>query len=168
MFARDQATESVGEHTGNLYGVHPFYLVVENDGKAHGVLFLNSNAQVSLINTIHNVIELFRNTSLVVHFKIIKISKFEKRNLQKPLKIQEVTTGPGPHLVYRTIGGLLDMYFFPGPKPEEVIQQYHALIGKPFMPPFWALGFQVNRNCSENFSVTWQRKAPPKSSYPFI
>ncbi|CAG2172235.1 unnamed protein product, partial [Oppiella nova] len=28
----------------NEYGVHPFYTVLESDGKAHGVLFLNSNA----------------------------------------------------------------------------------------------------------------------------
>ena len=27
-------------------------------------------------------------------------------------------------LVYRTIGGVLDMYFFLGPTPEEVSQQY--------------------------------------------
>ncbi len=27
---------------------------------------------------------------------------------------------PGPALVYRTIGGLLDLYFFMGPTPNEV------------------------------------------------
>lgn len=28
----------------NLYGSHPFCLVQEEDGQAHGIFFLNSNA----------------------------------------------------------------------------------------------------------------------------
>ncbi|VDM46565.1 unnamed protein product, partial [Toxocara canis] len=104
MFARHQSSDLVNVSTGhNLYGVHPFYLGLESDNKAHGVLIWNSNAQ-------------------------------------------EVTTAVGPHLVYRTIGGMLDIYFFPGPKPEQVIQQYQMLIGTPFLPAYWALGFQLGGN----------------------
>uniref|UniRef100_A0A914R550 Uncharacterized protein n=1 Tax=Parascaris equorum TaxID=6256 RepID=A0A914R550_PAREQ len=60
-----------------------------------------------------------------------------------------VTTMPGPALVFRTIGGMLDLYFFPGPTPEEVIQQYLALVGKPALPAYYALGFQVSLFCTQ-------------------
>ncbi|EGT52649.1 hypothetical protein CAEBREN_12391 [Caenorhabditis brenneri] len=102
MFARDQPPNSGNLDTMNLYGVHPYYMILEPDGKAHGVLILNSNAQ-------------------------------------------EVMTAPGPSLIYRTIGGNLDMYFFPGPTPELVTQQYLKFIGKPFLPAYWALGYQLSR-----------------------
>jgi hypothetical protein len=48
-------------------------------------------------------------------------------------------------LTYRTIGGILDVFFFVGPTPEHVIRQYQSVIGKPYMPPYWALGFQLSR-----------------------
>jgi alpha-glucosidase (family GH31 glycosyl hydrolase) len=47
---------------------------------------------------------------------------------------QEITLGIGPCLTYRTIGGNFDFFFFPGPSPTEVIQQYHHLIGLPYLP----------------------------------
>ncbi len=108
MFARDEPPYAIDEDIKNLYGVHPFYLCIEPDGKAHGVLIFNSNAQ-------------------------------------------EVSLGPGPKdtdtntgiLTYRTIGGILDLYFFPGPEPMQVVQQYLSLIGYPMMPAYWSLGFQL-------------------------
>ncbi|ETN75008.1 glycosyl hydrolase, family 31 [Necator americanus] len=59
--------------------------------------------------------------------------------------LNEFTTAPGPALIYRTIGGNLDLYFFPGPSPENVIEQYQALIGRPIVPAYWAFGFQLSR-----------------------
>ncbi|XP_033631820.1 sucrase-isomaltase, intestinal-like [Asterias rubens] len=41
MYSRDQPPTA----NGNLYGVHPFYMVIEEDFNTHGVLILNSNAQ---------------------------------------------------------------------------------------------------------------------------
>ena len=32
-----------------------------------------------------------------------------------------------------------------GENPEHVIQQYTSVIGRPMLPPFWAMGFQLSR-----------------------
>jgi len=32
------------QNKNNLYGSHPYYTVIENDGNTHGVLLYNSNA----------------------------------------------------------------------------------------------------------------------------
>lgn len=59
---------------------------------------------------------------------------------------QEYALHSDPHrFTYRTIGGVLDVYVFLGPTPENVVQQYTQLIGRPYMPPYWALGFQLCR-----------------------
>ncbi|KAI6220383.1 Maltase-glucoamylase, intestinal [Aphelenchoides fujianensis] len=101
MFARDQPPDAANFNTMNLYGVHNFYIALEDDGKAHGVWVMNSNAQ-------------------------------------------EVTTGPGPHLIYRAIGGRFDVFFFPGPRPEDVVCQYQQVIGTPYLPAYWAFGYGLS------------------------
>lgn len=54
-------------------------------------------------------------------------------------------------LYCRVIGGVLDLYFFLGPTPEEIIRQYQEVIGRPAMPPWWALGFhQCRWACREH------------------
>ncbi|KAJ8027757.1 Maltase-glucoamylase, intestinal [Holothuria leucospilota] len=85
----------------NIYSVHPYYTVI-NQGMAHGVLFLNANAQ-------------------------------------------DLDVSPLPYLNFRTIGGVLDFYFFLGPTPEDVVSQYTEAVGRPYMPAYWSLGFQLCR-----------------------
>ncbi|PIL30006.1 hypothetical protein GSI_07917 [Ganoderma sinense ZZ0214-1] len=46
---------------------------------------------------------------------------------------------------YRLLGGTLDFYFFAGPSPQKVIEQYGALIGLPTWQPAWGFGFQLSR-----------------------
>lgn len=57
----------------------------------------------------------------------------------------EVVLQPTPAVTYRTIGGILDFYVFLGNTPEQVVQEYLELIGRPVLPSYWALGFHLSR-----------------------
>jgi alpha-glucosidase len=49
-------------------------------------------------------------------------------------------------IIYRTIGGSFDFYFFSGPSPTEALpQQQLSVIGTPVMQPYWALSFHQVR-----------------------
>ncbi|XP_044534936.1 maltase-glucoamylase, intestinal-like [Gracilinanus agilis] len=57
----------------------------------------------------------------------------------------EVVLQPAPAVTYHIIGGILDFYVFLGNNPEQVVQEYLELIGRPFLPSYWSLGFQLSR-----------------------
>ncbi|XP_069853479.1 probable maltase-glucoamylase 2 [Dipodomys merriami] len=57
----------------------------------------------------------------------------------------EIALQPAPAITYRTIGGVLDFYVFLGETPEQVVQEYLELVGRPFLPAYWSLGFQLSR-----------------------
>ena len=48
-------------------------------------------------------------------------------------------------MIIRAQGGVFDFYIMVGDTPSDVIQQYHTMIGKPFMPPYWAYGYQLSK-----------------------
>ena len=102
---RDQAPDP----DVNMYGVHPTYTVMEADGNTHTVLFLNSNAQV------------------------ISDDAWSCQGIKEGIKacyLQEWALTPKPAFVYRTIGGVLDMYFFLGPSPSDTASQYAQAVGE--------------------------------------
>lgn len=42
-------------------------------------------------------------------------------------------------------GNDFDIYIIEGGSPREVVREFRALIGKSYIPPFWAFGFQQSR-----------------------
>ncbi|XP_010220406.1 PREDICTED: maltase-glucoamylase, intestinal-like, partial [Tinamus guttatus] len=101
MFSRDQSPAPFA----NLYGVHPFYLCVETDSNAHGVLLLK--------NKVRRYVDIW-TTYIYKDARSVNVN---------------VSLSPNPSLTFRTIGGILDFYMFLGPTPENVIQQYTEVSG---------------------------------------
>jgi len=58
-------------------------------------------------------------------------------------ELEYTHVGSGQSILnFKAIGGILDFFTFFAETPEEVIKAYHQVIGVPYLPPFWALGFQ--------------------------
>ncbi|XP_023943478.1 sorting nexin-14 [Bicyclus anynana] len=60
----------------------------------------------------------------------------------------DIVLQPTPAITYRALGGILDFTVFLGPTPQDVVAQYTARVGRPFMPPYWSLGFHL---CKYNY-----------------
>ena len=46
---------------------------------------------------------------------------------------------------FKVIGGVIDLFIFTGPDPEQVLRSYHKVIGFPALVPYWSLGYHQSR-----------------------
>jgi hypothetical protein len=63
----------------------------------------------------------------------IEMSKTDQTNVHGQFLLNsnamDVILQPLPALTYTTIGGIIDLYIFTGPTPQNVIEQYWPIIG---------------------------------------
>ncbi|KAL1476982.1 hypothetical protein MTO96_017851 [Rhipicephalus appendiculatus] len=62
---------------------------------------------------------------------------------------------PEKVITFRTTGGLLDFDIFLGNNPDDVLRQFTQLVGRPAMPPLWALGHHVSVDPDVEISQVW-------------
>ena len=69
-------------------------------------------------------------------------SEFHKCKIcQRPCLVEEKKV----LLEHRTIGGIIDYYFYLGSSVDDTLIKLHDVIGQPMLPPFWSLGFHQCR-----------------------
>ena len=47
----------------------------------------------------------------------------------------------GSSATFKAIGGEMDIFFFQGPTYKRVVEQYHKLVGRPALTPYYTAGF---------------------------
>lgn len=137
----------------NIYGVHPFYM----DQRFANLSETNLNtppANVSLLPGIHwgnvsaNGTLLGRNSTLVNSTALHAGKPFKKSYSHgvywRTSAPQEVVVEE-ESLTWRALNGVVDLYFFAGPTPKDVMLQYVQEIGLPALQPYWALGYHQCR-----------------------
>ena len=80
----------------------------------------------------------------------------------------ETILHPKNAITWRTIGGILDFFINFGPSVNEAIQQHVSLVGRPQIPPYWALGFHLCRygyKSLENTRIVYERMRKAKIPY---
>ena len=46
---------------------------------------------------------------------------------------------------FKAIGGIVDLFVMVGPSVDNVVQQFTRIVGRPYMIPYWSLGFHQCR-----------------------
>ncbi|GFS67160.1 maltase-glucoamylase, intestinal, partial [Nephila pilipes] len=72
----------------------------------------------------------------------------------------DVTLLPAPGITFRTTGGIIDLFFLMENNPENLMELYGMVVGRPIIPPYWGLGFQLSRygyNSLENVKNAVER-----------
>jgi alpha-glucosidase len=112
---------------GNIYGTHPVYLETryyEVDAES------NDRTYVSDTNGTAKSSEFLSNSHLVF-----------MRNVHG----QEVLLRDSK-IVWRSLGGTIDLYFYAGPSPEKAMSSYQqSAAGLPAMQQYWTFGYHQCR-----------------------
>lgn len=149
------ANDAADPVDGNIYGVHPFYIdqryadlseTNPHQGPINASAFPGVNWGNLTNATLFNATLLnstASNSSFYENFTPLNKSHTHGvwwRTLAAQEVIIEETS-----ITWRALSGVVDLYFFSGPSPKNVIQQYTTLVGKPALQPYWALGYHQSR-----------------------
>jgi len=118
----------------NLYGTHPFYL----DTRYYEVDGTNGNFTLVTAATVSTDAD-YVSYSHGVYLR-------NSHGLEVLLAPESIT--------WRALGGSIDLYFFDGPTPGDVTQQYTSgAVGLPAMQQYWTFGFHQCRWGYKNWSM---------------
>ena len=67
---------------------------------------------------------------------------FRNSNAMSP--VIRYTDGGKAVLSYISTGGNIEIYFMQKASAKEIIASYQNIVGKPSLPPFWALGWHAS------------------------
>jgi alpha-glucosidase len=115
----------------NIYGNHALYLdtrYFEKDASGKVEYAANAtNASVNYVSYTHGV--------------------FQRNSHPQEVLLRESS------ITWRALGGSIDLYFYSGPKAEDVTKSYqHSMVGLPAMQQYWSFGFHQCRWGYQNWT----------------